>query len=144
MALKTYTCPNCDSEMCSGIKFWQEGKQSDSFHAYKCHDCGQLSEAGTRRELPIDYEPPRKQVKGQGQASLFGGIESIRSIVNPVPKLVESPAGLSVAVYKIPADAPIGYRTEAKRMMLELNNRSTGRTMPHWYKYRKIKRGKKA
>lgn len=142
----SFQCPNCESEMCSAIKYWREGKQTEFYDVYKCHDCGQCTDPSTRKALPADWQPARKPTKAKvqaGQMDLYGAVADMRAIINPVPKLVESPAGLVVGVYKIPHDPPIGYKVEIARMMNELNVRHTGRQMPHWYKYRKIKRGKK-
>lgn len=140
--MSAFSCPNCESEMYSAIRFWREGKQVEFWDMFVCGDCGRCTNPATKEEMPLDWQPYRKKVKQQGQVNLFGEIENIRSIVDPVPKLVEDHAGRSVCVYRIPADSPVGYATEVRKMAQELNLRGAGRHVPHWYKYRKIKRGK--
>lgn len=140
MARSTWACPNCESEMCSAIKFWKP-KPTDYIDAYKCHDCDQLTAPATKEELPEDWQPPRP--RAPGQLDLYGNIKNIRDVIDPVPRMVESPAGMMVGVYRVPKDAPPQYREEIKRMMFEINLKHSGREMPYWYKYRKIKRRKK-
>jgi hypothetical protein len=143
MPKKQLSCPNCDSEFCSAIQYWRPARQivKGTFDAFKCHDCGYFFEAGTKKELPKGWQPKRKVA--QSQPDLFGNVANIRDTVNIVPKLVESPAGLTVAVSYIPEGSTQQYKDEVRSMMLEINKSNTGRDMPHWYKYRNIKRRKK-
>lgn len=146
MAKRGFVCPNCGSEYCSGIKFWKEDRNIDSFDLFQCHDCGQATDPGTLQELPSDWQPPRKYKKtktAKGQVDLFGNIKDIRSVIDPVPKLVESPAGHIVGVYHVPDGSTEQYRREVMLMMSQINKSSSGRERPDWYKYRNIKRAKK-
>lgn len=138
MARIAWSCPNCDSELCSAIRFWKP-KQTDFIDMYVCHDCGMAHDPATKQELSTDYQPERKLATVQ--PDLFGNIANVRDEIKIVPKLVESPAGLSVCVAMLPQGASVEYAIELKRMMLEINKKSSGREMPNWYKYRKIKRG---
>lgn len=142
MSMKGFECPNCGSGFCSAIRFWRDGRQSEGFDLYKCHDCDQITKAGTREAVDADWQPPRKQGKNpRGQVNIFGTIENVRDIINPVPKFVEAPDGSAVVVAFYPNDATPEYREELAKMVQELNRVKTGRDQPIWYKYRKIKRG---
>lgn len=146
MSVKGFVCPNCSSQFCSGIRFWRDGKQAESWDLYKCHDCGRITQPGTMHEKPADWQPERTLVKrkvASGQVDIFGKIENVRDLVSPVPKFVEAPDGSTITVSLIPVGATQEYRDEVSKMVQELNRTKTGRDQPFWYKYRNIKRGKK-
>lgn len=138
MPKKRWSCPNCGSELCSAIRFWKQ-KQTDFIDLYMCHDCGQATDPATGNELPTNWEPPRKLVPAQ--LNLLGEVPNVRSTVSPVPKMVEHPSGLQVGVYRAPEGSTEQYKRELRKMMLEVNNKHSGRENPFWYKYRRIKRG---
>lgn len=140
MAKRNFSCPTCSSEFCSAITWWKPKKEYTQgvVDAYLCHDCGQLTEAGTGNELPIDWLPPR--ITKIAQPDLFGTIANIRDTITDVPKLVETPAGIMIGVYRIPEGSSKQYIDEIKAMLREIDSKGSQRVRPDWYKYRKIKR----
>lgn len=144
MSKRGFECPNCGSEFCSAVRFWRDGRQIDSFDAYACHDCGQVTRAGTTQAISPEWQPPRTVKKSKvatGQVDIFGKIENVRDVINPVPKFVEAPSGASVTVARFPVDATKEYREELHKMIQETNSSRSNRDRPTWYKYRKIRRG---
>lgn len=143
MPRREWSCPNCDSELVSSIRYWKP-RRSEHIDAYACHDCGQLSTPADKRKLPEGWEPyKRKITKKTGQMDLFGKIENIRDVIYPVPKMVESWEGNMVIVSKLPAGMPQQYADELQKMVNELKPQAPRSDRPFWYKYRKLKRGKK-
>ena len=139
MAMTKTKCPNCSSEFCSAIRFWKE-KKTDFIDMYSCADCERSFDPATKTEMPNDWQPPR--AKAQGQYDLYGKLDNIRDLIDPVPKMVETPTGEIVGVAHIPANSTQQYRDELTKMMRELNSKYRAKERPQWYKYRKIKRVK--